>query len=289
MGEGDTPLLSLDLSGGPVLAKAEFDSPSGSFKDRGAAMLVAAAVDVGATHLVADSSGNAGVAIATYAGHAGLTCEVFVASTTAPDKISRISDTGSVVELIDGNREAVASAAVARVESCGAFYASHVWNPWFLEGTKRYVYELVEQLGRLPRVLVLPAGNGTLVLGAWRAFQELERVTPIIAVQAAACAPVARAFALGRDHVDPVQNEGTAATGIAIAAPVRGDEILAAVRATGGTFVTVTDDELAAAQQELAVAGFDVEPTAAAPAAAAHRIADDLVIPIASARQRQRA
>jgi threonine synthase len=160
-----------------------------------------------------------------------------------------------------------------------------VWNPWFSEGTKRYVYEVVEQLGHWPRVFVLPVGNGTLVLGAWRAFQELGRTAPIVAVQAAPCAPIARAYALGREHVEPVENEGTAAAGIAIAAPVRGDEILSAVRASGGTVLTVTDDQIAAAQETLLRAGYDVEPTAAAPVAALSRVPDDdLVLPIASAR-----
>ena len=274
--------MPVEFDGRTILAKAEFESPTSSFKDRGAVMVVAAALDLGATRLVADSSGNAGVAIASYARHAGLPCEVFVASSTPSSKVDRIGATDAVVQLIDGNRGAVATAAIARVESSGAFYASHVWNPWFLEGTKHYVYELVEQLGRWPRVLVLPAGNGTLVLGAWRAFRELERAVPIIAVQASACAPIARAFTLGRDEVDPVENEGTVAAGIAIAAPVRGDEILAAVRATGGTFITVTDDEILAAQRELASAGVVVDPTAAAPAAAVRQINDDLVIPLAA-------
>jgi len=121
-------------------------------------------------------------------------------------------------------------------------------------------------------------------LGACRAFQELGRTTPIVAVQASMCAPIARAYALGRDHVEPVENEGTAAAGIAIAAPVRGDEILSAVRASGGTVLTVTDDEIAVAQTTLRGAGYDVEPTAAAPVAALSRVPDDdLVIPIASA------
>jgi threonine synthase len=165
----------------------------------------------------------------------------------------------------------------------GAFYASHVWNPWFLEGTKRYVFELLEQLDRLPRTLVLPAGNGTLVLGARRAFREIGQVARIVAVQAAGCAPIANAFAAGRDRVTAVDEAVTIAAGIAIAAPVRGDEILDAVRSTGGTFMTVTDDEIIAAQHLLADAGLDVEPTAAAPAAAVRRINDeDLVIPIAS-------
>ena len=281
MGEGVTPITMVRVGGREVLAKLEFEAPSGSFKDRGAAVLIAAAVDVGSTHIVADSSGNAGAAIAAYAARAELPCEVFVSSALASSKLARIN---AEVLTVKGTREDIAAAAVARVEATGAFYASHVWNPWFFEGTKQYLYELVDQLGgRLPDALVLPVGNGTLVLGAWRALQELGRTVPIIAVQAAACAPVAAAFAAGADHVRGVIDQGTIAAGIAIAEPVRGDEILAIVRATGGRFVTVSDDEIAAAASELASQGFLVEPTAAAPAAALQHIdIDDVVIPIAA-------
>ena len=281
MGEGDTSLATIRVGDRDVLAKLEFEAPTGSFKDRGAASLVAAAVDVGATRLVADSSGNAGTAIAAYAARAGLPCEVFVSSALASSKVARIN---AQVVAVKGTREDIAAAAVARVEELGAFYASHVWNPWFFEGTKHYVRELYAQLGgRLPAALVLPAGNGTLVLGAWRALQELGAITPIIAVQAARCAPVAEAFAAGQEHVAPVIDQGTIAAGIAIAAPVRGDEVLAAVRATGGWFVTVTDEEISVAATQLAAEGFLVEPTGAAPAAALQHIEiDDAVIPIAA-------
>lgn len=285
LGEGNTPLVTIEAAGHSVVAKLELQSPTGSFKARGAAMLVAAALDVGATHLVVDSSGNAGVAIATYAGHAGLACEVFVPSTVSPATVERIESTGAIVWRVTGRREDVAQAAVERVESSGGFYASHVWNPWFLEGTKRYVYEIVRDMGRLPAALVLPVGNGTLVLGARRAFAELDLTAPVVAVQAQRCAPIANAFAAGRTHVEPVVDEGTIAAGIAIGAPVRGDEILAAVRDCGGSLVTVTDDEIVAAAAVLRTAGFDVEPTAAAPLAAWSRLAiDDAVIPVAAGR-----
>ncbi|MEY2420878.1 MAG: threonine synthase [Acidimicrobiaceae bacterium] len=280
MGEGNTPLATIRVGGRDVLAKLEFEAPTHSFKDRGAAMLIAAALDVGATRVVADSSGNAGTAIAAYAARAELPCEVFVSAAMASSKVARIN---AHVVAVKGTREDVAAAAIARVEETGAFYASHVWNPWFFEGTKHYVLELVAHLGRLPATLVLPAGNGSLVLGAWRALQELGMATPIIAVQAAGCAPLAEAFAAGLDHVRPVIDQGTIAAGIAIGEPARGDEILAAVRATGGSLVTVTDDEIVAAATELAGHGFMVEPTAAAPVAALPQIdVDDVVIPIAA-------
>jgi threonine synthase len=279
MGEGNTPLGTVRIAGREVLAKFEFEAPTRSFKDRGAVMLIAAALDVGATRVVADSSGNAGTAIAAYAARAELPCEVFVSAAMASSKVARIN---ADVIAVKGTREDVAAAAIARVEETGSFYASHVWNPWFFEGTKQYVHELVAQLGgRLPAALVLPAGNGTLVLGVWRGLQELGVSTPIIAVQAARCAPVADAFTAGLDRVSPVIDQGTIAAGIAIAEPARGDEILRAVRATGGWFITVTDDEIVAAAGDLAAQGIVVEPTAAAPAAALHQIdIDDVVIPI---------
>lgn len=280
MGEGNTPLETITVAGRQVAAKIEFESPTGSFKDRGAAMLIAAALDLGATAVVADSSGNAGVALAAYAARADLPCEVFVPAGLASSKVARIN---AAVTTVKGTREDVAAAAVARVEETGAFYASHVWNPWFFEGTKRFVYEIVAQLGRLPAALVLPAGNGTLVLGAWRALREMGETVPIIAVQARTCAPIAEAFLAHHDHVTPVIDSGTVAAGIAIGAPVRGDEILAAVRATHGDFVTVTDDEILAAVSELAGQGYMVEPTGAAPAAALSYVEiDDVVIPLAA-------
>ena len=275
MGEGETPLVEVSLGGRAVVAKLELASPTLSFKDRGAVQVVAAAVTVGASEVVADSSGNAGTAIAAYAARAALPCTVFVSDAVAASKLAQMRAHGADVRLVAGSREDVAAAAVTAVERTGAFYASHVWNPWFFEGTKAYVHELHAQLGgRLPDVLLLPVGNGTLLLGAWRALQELQasgqivELPRLVAVQAEACAPIAAAFAAGSAQVASVVNRGTVAEGIAIAAPARGAEVLAAVRATGGDVVTVTDDEVLAAQADLAKQGLFVEPTAAAPAAA---------------------
>jgi threonine synthase len=153
----------------------------------------------------------------------------------------------------------------------GTFYASHVYHPFFLHGTKTYVLELWEQLGgALPAVLVLPAGNGTLVLGAYLACRELldqgliNQMPKIAAVQAAGCSPLASAFQRGLAAPDDVASEETIAEGIAIARPARGAQILAAVRDTDGTIVTVTDAQVRAAHAGLAQAGLYVEPTAAA-------------------------
>jgi threonine synthase len=150
-------------------------------------------------------------------------------------------------------------------------YASHCWNPLFFHGTKTIAYELWEQLGwRAPDVLVCPVGHGTLLLGAALGFQELAAcglipgLPRLVAVQSAACAPLAAA-ALGMEEGSGV----TVAEGIRIRRPVRAAEISAAVQASGGRWVVVEDREVLAARERLGRQGLFVEPTAAvAPAAA---------------------
>jgi threonine synthase len=278
MGEGAPPVVPVRIADHELLATAEFASPTLSFKDRGAAVLVAKALELGASRLVADSSGNAGAAIAAYAARAGLSCTVFVAASAPPAKLAQMAAHGADVRLVEGTREVVAHAAIEEVEGGGAFYASHVFNPFFHEGTKTWAFDVWLALGRrAPDVCVLPVGNGTLVVGAGRGFDELlaagliERAPRIVAVQAAACAPIARAFHTNAREVEPVDDEGTVAEGIAIGAPARGEQVLEVVRASGGTVLTVEDDAIARARRVLAHQGLFVEPTAAATIAGAAR------------------
>jgi threonine synthase len=269
MGEGMTPLVSAP-EGAPALLKVDYLMPTGSFKDRGAVLLVALARQLGVSQMVADSSGNAGTAIAAYAARAGIACDVYVPGVTSPGKVAQLRAYGATVHLIDGTREDTASAAAVAADQPGVFYASHVYNPFFLHGTKTYVFEAWEQLGgRLPDTLVLPVGNGTLVLGCYLGSRELlaqgliDRLPAIVAVQAEGCAPLARAASLGLTSPADVASGGTIAEGIAIARPARGAQILAAVADTGGIIVTVNDDQIRAAHAGLALAGLYVEPTAA--------------------------
>lgn len=266
LAEGNTPVVPLTER---VHAKLDFLMPTLSFKDRGAVMLAEVARRLAPPRVVADSSGNAGASVAAYCARAGLSCEVFVPEGTSERKTDRIRAHGSAVRVVPGGREAAAEAARAAADEPGVFYASHVFNPYFLHGTKTYVYEIWEAMaGRLPEVLVVPVGNGTLLLGAALAVEELARrgVRPpaLIAVQAEAVAPLASAFAAGAEDAVPVAQLPTRAEGIAIPAPPRARQILAAVRRTGGTFLTVPDDRLHEAQADLARRGLSVEPTAAA-------------------------
>ncbi|MFJ7202148.1 pyridoxal-phosphate dependent enzyme [Streptomyces sp. NPDC098789] len=268
LGEGRTPLVPLT---GRISAKLDFLMPTLSFKDRGAVMLAELARRLGPRRVVADSSGNAGTSVAAYSARAGLPCEVFVPEGTSEKKTEQMRAHGARVRVVPGGREAAARAARAAADEPGVFYASHVFNPYFLHGTKTYVYEVWEELGgELPEALVVPVGNGTLLLGAALATRELARAgvraPALIAVQAKAMAPLARAFAAGeREPTAPVPDPvPTLAEGIAIPAPPRARQILAAVRESGGTFLTVSEEQIRAAQRDLAARGLFVEPTGVA-------------------------
>ncbi|MEU7577932.1 threonine synthase [Streptomyces sp. NPDC041068] len=269
LGEGRTPLVELE---GPVSAKLDFLMPTLSFKDRGAVLLAALAQRLGPERVIADSSGNAGTAVAAYCARAGLPCTVYVPAGTSPKKVEQIGAHGARLEVVDGDRESAARAARSAADAPGAFYASHVHNPYFLHGTKTYVYEIWEDLGgHLPEALVVPVGNGTLLLGAALAVRELlaaglvTEAPALYAVQSAAVAPLAGAWRAGADDlVGETPMAATFAEGIAIPRPARARQILGAVREFGGTFFTVTEAQIAAAQRDLAARGLYVESTGVA-------------------------
>ncbi len=278
LGEGRTPLIPILFDGRTLLVKQEQLFSTGSYKDRGAAVLMTYLHARGVRHVVEDSSGNAGTAIAAYAAQAGIVCDIYVPADTSSAKTFQIEAYGATLHRIPGSREA--AAAAAREAAGTAVYASHVYNPWFLQGTKTFAYETAEQLGwRAPDTLVLPVGNGTLLLGAFIGFHELVQagvvahMPRIIAVQAAACDPLAAAFEAGAQELQCLSAGHTIAEGIAIAAPVRGSEILTAVRATQGRFVTVSEQEIAGSLRECCRRGWLIEPTSAAVIAGARRYA----------------
>jgi threonine synthase len=270
MGEGYTPLIVLDASESNTFVKVDYMMPTLSFKDRGAAVLIAKAKELGVTKVIADSSGNAGTSIAAYAKRAGITCDIFLGEGTSPKKIAQVRAHGANVRAIKGTREDVAAAAQNAVNEEGIFYASHVYNPFFYEGTKTYAYEIWEQMKCAPDSLIIPVGNGTLLLGAYYGFKELmengliKKMPKLIGIQAENCAPLAKAMINNETVAEHVDNKGTLAEGIAIAAPARSVQILEAIRATNGIIITTTEEEIAQARTILAGKGFYVEPTTAA-------------------------
>jgi threonine synthase len=280
LGEGGTPLIPLEWTGQAVLFKMESMNPTGSFKDRGASVLVSALRGLGITEAVEDSSGNAGASLAAYAARAGIACEICVPSTASGPKLAQMAACGAEVIQIKGKREYAALAAWAAAAH-GAYYASHVLNPFFAAGTETVACELWEQLDhRAPGAVVLPVGNGSLLLGVYDGFSRLHqagliaRLPRLLAVQAAACAPLYHAFHEGLAGVASVPCGPTVASGIAIAQPPRGEQILAAIRATDGTVVCLAEDEILEAHRLLARRGFYVEETSAVAVAALAPLAE---------------
>jgi threonine synthase len=271
LGEARTPLVP--WQGGPrdseVMVKHEGVLPTGSFKDRGAAVLVGWLKAMGAEHVVEDSSGNAGAALAAYCARAGIGCDIYVPSTAPAAKLAQLRAYGARTIPVAGTREDVTTVATGAVRA-GAVYASHAWNPLFLAGTQTFAFELWEQMGHaVPDVVVVPTGGGALLLGAHLGFAALcragliDRPPRLVAAQAAACAPLADAIAGGLAVPEPATATPSLADGIQVSAPVRGREILTALRETGGTAVALGEADIAAAHRDAALRGLLVERTAA--------------------------
>ncbi len=273
LGEGMTPLLPATVANVQVLLKCEWFNPTCSFKDRGASVMLSLLRAQGVSHVLEDSSGNGGAAIAAYAAAGGMAATILAPESTSPAKTVQMRAHGATVALIPGSRQDTADAAVAR--SAELFYASHNWHPFFLQGTKTLAYELWEDLGfRAPDNVITPCGAGSNVLGCEIGFSELlrsgqiETLPRIFAAQPANCAPIAAAFMAGSDSPVPTEISPTMAEGTAIAHPVRLREVLGTLRETRGGAVTLTEAEIAAATLELARIGIYVEPTCAQAAAA---------------------
>jgi threonine synthase len=273
MGEGCTPLVERALPGGTAQLKCEWFMPTGSFKDRGASVMLSLLRDQGIAAVLEDSSGNGGAAVSAYAAAGGMAATIFVPASTSPAKTVQSRAAGATIELIPGSRQDCADAALAK--SAELFYASHNWQPYFLEGTKTLAYELWEDLGfRAPDNVIVPCGAGSNVLGCWLGFSELLRagqiakLPRIFAAQPAHCGPIARAaLGLPAEAAQPTIAEGTA-----IAQPIRLPECLTALRESEGGAVLLSEEEIAQASLALARGGVYVEPTCAQAAAAFSRL-----------------
>jgi threonine synthase len=288
LGEGWTPLVGIDWEGYPanatssprVQVKVESLNPTGSFKDRGAALLVSALRASGVRKVVDDSSGNAGAALSAYAARGGLDATVYVPAHASPVKQAQIAVYGADIVVVPGSRTDTARAVLQAVEN-GAAYASHAFSPLYAQGMKTVAFELWEQCGGCtPGSVVVPVGHGGLLLGLHTGFDELlmagliKRRPRLLGVQAEACAPLARAWKKGTTEVEPVEEGDTVAGGVRIAAPPWGRQILDAVRRSDGAIIAISDQEAMAAQRKLARRGFYVEPTSALAMAALDRARD---------------
>ncbi len=268
LGEGNTPLLSAKIDKQDVFFKCEYLNPTGSFKDRGEATLVSFLRSRGVTEAVEDSSGNAGASFAAYAARAAIKARVYVPGSASGPKLKQIEMYGAEVAAVEGPRSNAAEAA-RRAAEAGHVYASHAYLPYNLPGYATCALEVVEQLSRAPGSLMVPAGQGGLLLGIFRGFDALyragliERVPAIFGVQAAACAPLAALFDMGMMGLTFVTEGATIAEGVRVRSPLRAKAVIDAVRETGGRMLSVDEAAILPGRDALARLGFYVEPSSA--------------------------
>lgn len=293
LGEFQTPLVEVLAAPCRVLLKRDSDLPTGSFKDRGASVLITQARELGVSFVVEDSSGNAGSAIAAYATAAAMRARIFVPTNAAPAKAALIESYGAELVRVPGTRADTAQAAW--MEAQRAYYASHVWNPYFLQGTKTVAFEIWEQMGHTaPDWVITPVGHGTMLLGLAIGFRQLreagllDKLPRIVGAQATACAPLVHTARSGGNELIRIIAEPTQADGIAIDRPVRWRQILAAVRECDGQMVDVTEDAIRSAHLQWSSRGWAMEPTSATAFAALAKLSamhffeatDTVVIPV---------
>jgi threonine synthase len=284
LGEGSTPLIWSEAFGRQVAFKCEYLNPTGSFKDRGTTVIATFLQSRGVTVAVEDSSGNAGASFAAYAARAGMKAGIYVPAAASGPKRQQIEFYGAELYPIEGTRSDVTTALESAIESPSPFergqgeaspsgvraaYASHAYLPVNLPGYATAAYELFEQIGGAPGAVVVPAGQGGLLLGLDRGFSALKRaglvesIPYLVGVQARACSPLWVLSTAGMSAWGFVTEGQTLAEGVRVKHPLRAGALLQMVEAGHGEFVPVDETDILRGRDELAKRGLYVEPTSA--------------------------
>ncbi len=267
LGEGGTPMLrarrlEAALDARTLFIKDEGLNPTGSFKARGMSSAVSRAKELGLMRLTTPSAGNAAGALASYCARGGMECCVFMPQDAPEANKKETLLAGAHLTLVDGLISDAGRLSREKAAELGLFDVSTLREPYRVEGKKTMGYEIAEDLGwRLPEAIVYPTGGGTGIVGMWKAFDEMERLgwidderPKMIVVQSEGCAPIVRAFHNGERYAAPWENAATIAAGIRVPAAIGDYLILDAVRESGGTAVTVTDDEILDGMREMGAA-----------------------------------
>jgi threonine synthase len=267
-GEGWTPLLSASRLGASLsknldlYIKDEGQNPTQSFKARGMSAAVSMAKELGVRKLAVPSAGNAAGAMAAYAARAGMEAFIFMPSDTPKANIVECRETGAKVTLVDGLITDCGKIVAERKDAEGWFDVSTLKEPYRIEGKKTMGYELAEQFSwTLPDVILYPTGGGTGLIGMWKAFDEMQQMGWIgpkrprmVSVQSTGCAPIVRAFENGEHFASEFENAETVASGLRVPKAIGDFLILDAIRASHGTAIAVTDEELIKAVGEIGAA-----------------------------------
>lgn len=284
LGEGDTPLLPVKVGDNEIFLKMENMNPTGSYKDRGSAVLVSFLKSRGVTFAVEDSSGNAGASFAAYSARAGIKARIYVPASASGPKRSQIEMYGAELIGVPGERIEAAKAVMRAAES-GATYGSHAFMPFGLSGIASIAYELVEQLGQVPGSIIVPVGHGGLLYGIMLGFESMVRVGYIaqepeyIGVQSEGCSPIVEAFERKSIEIHDLRSLDTIAEGVKVSHPVRGKAILERLLKGKGRMISMSEHQIIEAYQQSARGGIFMEPTSALAWAAEKEYAKDFKYP----------
>ncbi len=288
LGEGWTPLLKADRLAAAtdvntILIKDEGVNPTGSFKARGLGAAVSKAKELGQTRLTMPSAGNAAGAMSAYAAAGGMEAHVFMPKDAPIANKVECEAYGARLTLVDGFITDAGQMSQRAAEELGLFDVSTLREPYRAEGKKTMGYEIVEQMGfEVPDVIVYPTGGGTGIVGIWKAMDEMEELGWIgserprmVCVQAAGCAPLVAAFEKGEEFAEPFPDPHTLAAGMRVPAAIGDFLVIRAVRESGGTAVTVSDEEMVDGMVEMArMEGVFAAPEGGATLAAMRKLID---------------
>lgn len=263
---GGTPLISQKIYGVNVLLKLEYLNLSGSFKDRGAALTVIKALEFNIKRISVDSSGNSGIAFTLYARSVGIEPWIYVPADAPSGKKRLLMALGAKLFEIPGSREDVFKEALKSSLDHNVSYAGHLWSPYFIEGVKTFVFELLEELKwKAPTALILPSGSGSLLVSSYKGLRELQSMglidtmPKLISVQAVGYESVCKKSAIAKSKL---------ADGLKVINPPRILEMKHAIEETSGTCIVVDDNEIKDSLKKLWSMGLVIEPTSAAAFAA---------------------
>jgi len=273
LGEGGTPLLESrrlgrELAMSRLTFKDESLNPTRSFKARGMAVAVTMARRLGATNLAAPTAGNAGAALSAYAARASMPAFVVMPDDTPRSIVEECRSYGAEVEVVPGVITDAAKRVQARIAERGGFDLSTLKEPYRVEGKKTMGYELLDDLGRLPDVILYPTGGGTGLIGMWKAFAEMEQLgwigrerPRLFSVQSDGCAPIVRAFEQGLERAVEWENPKTDAWGLRVPRAIGDRLMLRALRDSKGGAVAVENEKIEPAAAEIRVKeGIDAGP-----------------------------
>ena len=286
---GDTPLFALPglayrLGVAELWIKDEGRNPTGSFKDRASSVAAVKARELGFETVCCASTGNAASSLAGFAANLGLRSFIFVPAFAPEAKVTQLLLFGATVFSVQGSYLDAYELCMEAAGAFGWYNRSAAINPYPVEGKKTCGLEIAEQMaGRTPDWVSVSVGDGCTIAGIWKGLKEMhqfgliDRLPRMLGTQAEGAAPLVAAFEAGAEEWTPVEAD-TMADSISVGQPRNGLKALRAVRESGGILVAVSDEEILAAEAELASFGVFGEPAGVAGVAGIRRARESWAI-----------